>query len=49
MAVATSTFTGFSRDAIQFLTDLADYNDRSWFQPRKAEYERLLKEPLEAL
>ena len=24
-------------------------NDREWFQPRKADYERLLKEPLEAL
>jgi len=42
-------FTGFSRDAMQFLVDLALNNDRSWFQPRKAEYERLLKEPLEAL
>ncbi|HEX7491311.1 MAG TPA: DUF2461 family protein, partial [Candidatus Limnocylindrales bacterium] len=42
-------FTGFSREAIQFLADLAVHNDRSWFQPRKGEYERLLKEPLEAL
>jgi uncharacterized protein (TIGR02453 family) len=42
-------FAGFSRDGIQFLVDLAGHNDRSWFQPRKAEYERLLKEPLEAL
>jgi uncharacterized protein (TIGR02453 family) len=44
-----SQFTGFSRDAVQFLVDLALHNDRSWFQPRKGEYERLLKEPLEAL
>jgi len=43
------TFEGFSRDALQFLVDLALNNDRNWFQPRKAEYERLLKEPLEAL
>ena len=50
MAVASpSTFTGFRPEAIQFLVDLAANNDRSWFQPRKAEYERLLKEPLEAL
>jgi uncharacterized protein (TIGR02453 family) len=42
-------FTGFSRDAIQFLADLAEHNDRAWFQPRKADYERLLKEPLAAL
>ena len=46
---APQTFTGFSRDAIQFLVDLAANNDRAWFSPRKAEYERLLKEPLEAL
>ena len=36
-------------EAVQFLADLAANNDRAWFQPRKAEYERLLKEPLEAL
>jgi len=42
-------FAGFSRDAIQFMRDLADNNDRAWFQPRKADYERLLKEPMEQL
>jgi uncharacterized protein (TIGR02453 family) len=42
-------FPGFSRDAIEFLVDLAQHNERSWFQQRKTEYERLLKEPLEAL
>ncbi len=47
--MADEAFHGFSRDGIQFLADLAEHNDRSWFQPRKAEYERLLKEPLEAL
>lgn len=46
---APAAFKGFSRDALQFLVDLALNNDRTWFQPRKAEYERLLKEPLEAL
>ena len=49
MAVATPTFTGFRPEAIQFLVDLAANNDRAWFQPRKAEYERLLTEPLEQL
>jgi uncharacterized protein (TIGR02453 family) len=51
MAVATptSSFTGFRPEAIQFLVDLAANNERSWFQPRKAEYERLLKEPLEQM
>lgn len=49
MAIATRSFSGFRPEAIQFLADLAANNERTWFQPRKAEYERLLKEPLEAL
>jgi uncharacterized protein (TIGR02453 family) len=44
-----ATFDGFQADAIRFLLELRANNDRAWFQPRKAEYERLLKEPLEAL
>jgi uncharacterized protein (TIGR02453 family) len=48
MAVATAPFTGFQPQAIQFLVDLAENNTREWFQPRKGDYERLLKEPLEA-
>ena len=42
-------FSGFPPEAIQFLADLAANNDRAWFQPRKADYERWLKQPLEAL
>lgn len=42
-------FTGFTPEALQFLADLAANNDRAWFTPRKAEFERLLKEPMEAL
>ncbi|MDP8904712.1 MAG: DUF2461 domain-containing protein [Chloroflexota bacterium] len=42
-------FSGFSRDAIQFLVELAENNERAWFQPRKADYERLLRQPMEAL
>ncbi len=50
MAVASpSTFTGFRPEAVEFLAELAANNERAWFQPRKAEYERLLKQPLEAL
>ena len=49
MTVAAPSFNGFPREAIQFLADLAQHNDRSWFQPRKADYERLLKEPMERL
>lgn len=45
----TATFEGFSHAALQFLVDLAMNNERPWFQARKADYERLLKEPLEAL
>src|SRR4051794_29705150 len=49
MTTAVASFAGFSKDAVQFLADLAEHNDRAWFQPRKAEYERLLKTPLEQL
>ena len=42
-------FRGFGPDALGFLVELGLNNDRSWFQPRKARYEALLKEPLEAL
>ncbi|MBA2254861.1 MAG: DUF2461 domain-containing protein [Chloroflexi bacterium] len=45
----SETFQGFRPEAFQFLVDLAANNERSWFQPRKAEYERWLKQPLEAL
>src|SRR4051794_29643918 len=51
MAAASSaaTFAGFRPEAVEFLAELAANNDRAWFQPRKAEYEQLLKQPLEAL
>lgn len=45
----SATFEGFQPDAVRFLLELRANNERAWFQPRKAEYERLLKEPLEAL
>lgn len=48
MAVSTA-FAGFQPEAIDFLAELSQNNDRAWFQPRKPEYERLLKQPLEAL
>ena len=46
---SAGSFTGFTPAAIQFLADLAENNDRAWFQPRKTEFERLLKEPMEAM
>jgi uncharacterized protein (TIGR02453 family) len=42
-------FEGFRPEAIAFLADLAANNDRTWFTPRKAQYEELVKHPLEAL
>jgi uncharacterized protein (DUF2461 family) len=46
---ASQPFTGFTPDGIQFLADLAQNNDRAWFNPRKATYERLVKEPMEGM
>ncbi|MGH2463205.1 MAG: DUF2461 domain-containing protein [Candidatus Limnocylindria bacterium] len=45
----TTAFAGFQPEAIHFLLELSVNNERAWFQPRKPEYERLLKDPLEAL
>src|SRR5215469_4576395 len=42
-------FSGFSAEAMRFLRDLKTHNDRAWFQPRKAIYERELLEPLQLL
>jgi uncharacterized protein (TIGR02453 family) len=39
----------FSPAALTFLRSLAKHNDRDWFQPRKAEFEALLKEPMLAV
>jgi uncharacterized protein (TIGR02453 family) len=42
-------FAGFPEAGIVFLRDLAANNDRAWFQPRKAEYERLVLDPMRGL
>jgi uncharacterized protein (TIGR02453 family) len=47
MVVETRRFTGFRPEAIDFLADLAQNNERAWFQARKDDYERLLKNPME--
>ena len=49
MPDASAPFEGFRPEAIAFLAELAENNAREWFQPRKAEYERLLKRPMERL
>jgi uncharacterized protein (TIGR02453 family) len=45
----SNTFDGFRPEALDFLVELALNNDRSWFGPRKAQYEAMLKTPLERL
>lgn len=47
--MADAAFGGFTPAAIQFMADLAANNDRAWFQPRKDEFETLLKAPMAAL
>ena len=39
----------FRPEALKFLRKLAKNNDRAWFQPRKAEFEAELKEPMLAV
>ena len=41
-----SKFPGFSPQALTFLRNLKRNNRREWFQPRKAEYEKLIKLPM---
>ncbi len=41
--------THFAPEALKFLRGLAKHNDREWFEPRRAIYERALKEPMLAL
>ncbi len=36
----------FTAQSLKFLKDLKKNNDREWFQPRKALYEELVKEPM---
>jgi uncharacterized protein (TIGR02453 family) len=42
-------FQGFDKEAIGFLKRLKKNNRREWFQPRKEEYEELLKTPMTLL
>jgi len=39
----------FRPEALTFLRNLAKHNDRAWFQPRKAQFEAELKEPMLAV
>src|ERR1700733_6735324 len=40
------TFPGFSPKAITFLRQLEKNNSRDWFQPRKDQFEELLRQPM---
>jgi len=42
-------FDGFGPDALRLLAQLAKHNDRAWFAPRKARFQRELLEPMAAL
>jgi uncharacterized protein (TIGR02453 family) len=39
----------FRPEALKFLRSLAKHNDRAWFQPRKAEFDAELREPMLAV
>lgn len=41
-------FAGFPREAMPFLADLRDHNDRDWFAANRSAYERAIREPGEA-
>jgi uncharacterized protein (TIGR02453 family) len=47
--VPPARFTAFSPRALAFLRSLKRNNDRDWFRERKDQYERLLRQPMEAL
>lgn len=42
-------FTGFSESTLQFLAELAQNNERVWFEAHRADCERALVEPAQAL
>lgn len=39
----------FRPEALTFLRNLAKHNDREWFQPRKEQFDELLREPMLAI
>src|SRR5579871_1057604 len=39
----------FRPEALTFLRNLVKHNDREWFQPRKAQFEAELREPMLAI
>lgn len=45
----TSKFNGFPPEALMFLRELRENNNRAWFEQHKAEYQKDLLLPLQAL
>jgi len=45
----TSNFPGFSPQALVFFAELAENNNKAWFEAHRADYETLLLEPLQEL
>jgi uncharacterized protein (TIGR02453 family) len=43
------SFSGFSKQGLQFLRDLKKNQDRDWFRERKDIYEEFVRQPMEAL
>lgn len=43
-----TAFTGFPEDALTFLHELRDHNERDWFNAQKARYEASVREPARA-
>jgi uncharacterized protein (TIGR02453 family) len=41
-------FSGFPREGLRFLEQLAAHNERTWFAPRKETYERTVLAPMRA-
>jgi uncharacterized protein (TIGR02453 family) len=48
-ASADAAFTGFPKDAFQFLAELALNNEREWFEANRDRYEASVREPALAL
>lgn len=42
-------FTGFGRGALEFLQELDQHNDRTWFEANRARYAEQVRNPLAAL
>ena len=49
MAKAPERFTGFSSEAFEFYDALTANNTRPWWNEHKAEYQRVVREPLDDL